>query len=66
MIREISGRYNIDRTRIVTTGTSRGAGLSVMFGFLAPRLFSGFVSQAGFASVNDFLDSYIDSYRGRV
>ncbi|MCA9546436.1 MAG: hypothetical protein KC613_18655 [Myxococcales bacterium] len=64
LIDHVAARYNLDRTRVITTGTSRGAGLSVMLAFLAPDTFSGFVSQAGFATVNEF-DRYIAAYTGR-
>jgi poly(3-hydroxybutyrate) depolymerase len=56
--------YNVDRTRVFLSGTSRGGGMSIMLSFLRPDLFAGFISQAGFIAVNDF-DAFIEPYEGR-
>jgi predicted esterase len=55
--------YNIDRTRIITTGHSRGAALSIILAFTAPDLISGFCSEMGFIKPEGF-DAYIQSYTG--
>jgi predicted esterase len=56
--------YNIDRTRVYATGHSRGGGMSILAGFLAPKRFAGFCAQAGFVGVNNFID-VIKDYKGR-
>jgi len=61
---EIAAKYNIDRTRVYATGHSRGGGMSILAGFLAPDVFAGFVAQAGFVEVNEFQD-FIATYTGR-
>lgn len=61
---KLKALYNVDRTRIFTTGHSRGAGLSIMLSFLAPELIAGFASEMGFADVNKF-DAFIKAYAGR-
>lgn len=64
VVDRLKADYNVDRTRIFVSGTSRGAGMSIMLAFLAPSVFAGFSSQAGFGKVNDFV-SYIAEYQGR-
>lgn len=64
VLEELKAAYNVDRTRVYLTGTSRGGGISIMMAFLRPDLFTGFISQAGFIAVNDF-GAYIESYTGR-
>lgn len=65
VIGELEALYNVDRTRIYVTGTSRGGAESIIWGFLMPEYIAGFVSQAGFltSDVNDF-SAFIDAYAG--
>jgi len=56
--------YNVDRTRVFTTGHSRGAALSIILAFTAPDLIAGFNAEMGFVGVNAF-DQYIAKYAGR-
>lgn len=56
--------YNIDRTRVMTTGHSRGAALSIILAFTAPDLISGFCSEMGFVKPEGF-DTYIAGFMGR-
>ncbi|MEE2828068.1 MAG: prolyl oligopeptidase family serine peptidase [Myxococcota bacterium] len=46
--------YNVDRSRTLVSGHSRGAALSVIATLELPDLFSGFCAQAGFVAVNDY------------
>lgn len=63
VIEAVEGLYNVDRTRIWVTGTSRGGAISIIWAFLAPEYVAGFVSQAGFLTedVNSFT-SFIETY----
>ena len=60
----LKGLYNIDRTRVWTTGHSRGGGMSVILPFLRPDVFAGSCGQAAFSHVNKFED-FIRAYKGR-
>lgn len=53
---ELKGKYNIDRTRIYTSGHSRGGAESVIVAFEAPELIAGFLSESGFTGVNTYQD----------
>ncbi len=64
VLEQLKSSYNIDRTRVYLTGTSRGGGISIMLAFIRPDLFTGFISQAGFIGVNAF-DAFIERYQGR-
>ena len=66
VIEELKSRYNIDRTRVFFSGTSRGGGVSIMLAFMLPDLIAGFASEAGFLSprVNNF-EVYIRDYAAR-
>ena len=64
VLEQLKSSYNVDRTRVYLTGTSRGGGISIMLAFIRPDLFTGFISQAGFIGVNDF-DAFIERYPGR-
>ncbi len=63
VIREVESLYNVDRTRIFVTGTSRGGAISIIWAFLLPDYVAGFVSQAGFLTnaVNNFT-VFIEAY----
>jgi hypothetical protein len=64
VLEQLKSSYNVDRTRVYLTGTSRGGGISIMLAFIRPDLFTGFISQAGFIAVNEF-GEFIERYRGR-
>jgi poly(3-hydroxybutyrate) depolymerase len=51
---ELKAKYNIDRSRIYTSGHSRGAAESVIVAFEAPDLIAGFLSESGFTGVNNY------------
>ena len=51
---DLSMQYNIDKSRVYTSGHSRGAALSIIAAFERPDLFAGYCAQAGFASTNDY------------
>ena len=51
---DLSTQYNIDKSRVYTSGHSRGAALSMIAAFERPDLFAGYWAQAGFGSSNDY------------
>lgn len=51
---ELKSLYNIDRTRIFTSGHSRGGAASIMLAFEAPDLLAGYLSQSGFSKTNGY------------
>ena len=51
---ELSTQYNIDKSRVFTSGHSRGAALSIIAAFERPDLFAGYCAQAGFGSTNEY------------
>ena len=51
---ELKAKYNIDRTRIFTSGHSRGGAESIIMAFEAPDLIAGFLSQSGFTGANGY------------
>ena len=57
---ELSGLYNLDKTRTYTTGHSRGAAMSVIAAFEAPELFAGACAQAGFVTHADYDDRIVE------
>ena len=55
--------YNIDRTRVFSSGHSRGAAMSIILAFVLTDTIAGFVSESGFAEANGF-DTEIGVYGG--
>jgi pimeloyl-ACP methyl ester carboxylesterase len=54
---EVGALYNLDRSRIYTTGHSRGAAMSIIAAFEAPEMFAGACAQAGFVTHADYDES---------
>ena len=64
MVVEIGNLYNIDRTRVMAVGHSRGGAMSVIAALELPHVFSGAVPQAGFTEFS--YDVRMRAYEGRV
>lgn len=60
---ELKGLYNVDRTRIFSSGHSRGAAMSIILAFTLTDLVAGFVSEMGFIEPNGF-DVEVRAYAG--
>jgi poly(3-hydroxybutyrate) depolymerase len=54
VLEQVAGLYNVDRRRVVVSGHSRGAAMSVIAAFERPDLFAGFAAEAGFVSANNY------------
>ncbi|OGQ13260.1 MAG: hypothetical protein A2138_25815 [Deltaproteobacteria bacterium RBG_16_71_12] len=60
LIDELGALYNLDRTRVIASGHSRGAGMSIILAFVLTDRVAGFLSEAGFADANGFDDDMLD------
>lgn len=63
MVKKISEDYNIDRTRIIATGQSRGAAMSIIAALEMPDLIAGASPQSGFTELDYHLR--VQAYNGR-
>ncbi|MBI1945808.1 MAG: hypothetical protein HYS27_08935 [Deltaproteobacteria bacterium] len=63
LIDELGALYNLDRTRVIASGHSRGAGMSIILAYVLPDRVTGFLSEAGFVDANGFDDEML-AYAG--
>jgi poly(3-hydroxybutyrate) depolymerase len=50
----LSRLYNVDRTRVFSSGHSRGAAMSIILAFELPDVIAGFWSEMGFVEANGY------------
>lgn len=60
---ELKSLYNIDRTRVFTSGHSRGAAMSVILAFELPDLLAGFCPQDGWLDLSGTDMDYFADYQ---